>query len=143
MKKCVRCKETKLLEMFNREIGQKDGLNSYCKECRRKYDKNRSHSRIDKVAYYESNKEKIKKQINKNKKNKPKQCKAISILNRAVSSGKIKRGVCYVCENKKTDGHHWDYDKPLSVIWLCKSHHKLLHRNFPIFLEEVKSQNKP
>lgn len=34
---------------------------------------------------------------------------------------------CEVCGETVVDGHHDDYEKPLEVRWLCRSHHKLHH----------------
>ena len=41
-----------------------------------------------------------------------------------------------MCGKKKTLGHHFSYmpDDMLSVIWLCASHHKKIHRIMkPVF----------
>ena len=35
---------------------------------------------------------------------------------------------CFSTEN--LHGHHCDYDKPLSVVWLCAKCHAELHRDF-------------
>lgn len=50
------------------------------------------------------------------------------IFRKAVMSGKIKRLPCEVCGDKKSQGHHEDYSKPLEVIWLCRTHHEDRHR---------------
>ena len=73
----------------------------------------------------------------------PKAKKASYILNYAVKTGKIKRLPCEVeaCKNKKTQGHHNNYDEPLKVIWLCHKHHKWVHANFT--LEELKTIIEP
>lgn len=34
---------------------------------------------------------------------------------------------CKKCGSEKSVGHHDDYDKPMSVRWLCQSHHKQWH----------------
>ena len=49
------------------------------------------------------------------------------LLNSALRSGKIVKEKCRDCERIDTHGHHPDYSKPLKVIWLCPSHHKLEH----------------
>src|SRR5262245_21975335 len=48
-------------------------------------------------------------------------------LSRAIKKGILKRLPCEVCGDRKTQGHHADYSKPLDVIWLCASHHFQLH----------------
>ena len=48
------------------------------------------------------------------------------ILGNAVRSGKIVPQPCWVC-GEKAEAHHPDYDQPLSVVWLCPSHHKQTH----------------
>ena len=53
-----------------------------------------------------------------------KQIKARQILNNAVKQGLIKRLPCEVCNKKKTEAHHKNYNKPLKVKWLCIDHHK-------------------
>jgi hypothetical protein len=60
----------------------------------------------------------------------PKEFKAQQLLGRAIKAGKIiKPNQCSVCRRKNTriHGHHKDYSKPLDVIWLCASCHKIYH----------------
>jgi hypothetical protein len=99
--------------------------------------------------YYNKNREKIQKWIKKYaKKNEktlkriqsrratslrmlkkyPKKWKARRVVFLALHSGKIKRLPCKICGEKKSQGHHDDYDKPLKLTWLCKKHHCELHR---------------
>ena len=35
---------------------------------------------------------------------------------------------CEVCGSKNVQMHHDDYNKPLSVRWLCVEHHRSLHK---------------
>lgn len=59
----------------------------------------------------------------------PDSYKASLNLYYAVKIGKIiKPAACEICERKtRLSGHHEDYSKPLEVIWLCSSCHKLKH----------------
>ena len=43
---------------------------------------------------------------------------------------KSKSDVCHLCGKKtnQLDGHHYDYDKPKEVTYLCKRCHGLAHR---------------
>ena len=57
---------------------------------------------------------------------------AKNAVNNAVRVGKIIKLSCAVCGNVLVEGHHPDYDNPLEVIWLCKSHHSLLHKELKL-----------
>lgn len=47
----------------------------------------------------------------------------------AVEKGKIAKTPCVICgSSENLEAHHEDYGKPLEIIWLCRKHHKLLHR---------------
>jgi hypothetical protein len=48
-------------------------------------------------------------------------------LERAVRSGRLKRWPCVICNDPKSEGHHYDYSKPLEVYWLCRKHHVDAH----------------
>ena len=45
----------------------------------------------------------------------------------AVARGELEKYPCWVCGDVNTEAHHADYDAPLSVVWLCRSHHQRLH----------------
>ncbi len=53
-----------------------------------------------------------------------------NVLNRSVDSGKTPKSPCKICgATTDTQGHHYDYDLPVDVIWLCRNHHTMLHNN--------------
>ena len=51
-------------------------------------------------------------------------------LNYHVSKGYVKPYPCEYanCDITITEAHHPDYSEPLDVIWLCRPHHKQIHR---------------
>ena len=68
--------------------------------------------------------------VNRYNKNHPERYKAKNVLKVAVIWGKIKKYPCEVCGDKKSEGHHEDYSKPLEVIWLCHKHHLIKHNHW-------------
>ncbi len=50
------------------------------------------------------------------------------VVRREIGAGRMVRGPCEVCSEFPTDAHHDDYDKPLEVRWLCRTHHNAHHR---------------
>lgn len=57
----------------------------------------------------------------------PEKHQAHRLMTSAIRRGELIRGPCEVCGEAKTDGHHDDYSKPLSVRWLCRTHHIEAH----------------
>lgn len=47
-------------------------------------------------------------------------------VSNAVRDGRLQRWPCEVC-GAKAHAHHFDYSKPLLVVWLCPPHHKATH----------------
>ena len=53
-------------------------------------------------------------------------------VQQAILQGKLVRPhICCMChiENKKIQGHHKDYSKPLEVKWLCITCHSSIHHD--------------
>jgi hypothetical protein len=53
----------------------------------------------------------------------------------AKATWAVKKGVlvrpkkCPKCGNREhIEGHHWDYDKPLMVEWMCRKCHRGMHK---------------
>lgn len=51
-----------------------------------------------------------------------------SLANAAQKDGRLTPQPCEVCGIEPAEKHHDDYDKPLTVRWLCRPHHLELHR---------------
>jgi hypothetical protein len=45
-----------------------------------------------------------------------------------VNKGEIKKENCEVCGSSESEIHHLDYDNALDIKWLCKIHHREIHR---------------
>ncbi len=59
----------------------------------------------------------------------PEQVKAGMAVMHALASGRLVKLPCWVCGSEENiEGHHPSYDLPLDVVWLCRTHHKQLHR---------------
>ena len=83
-----------------------------------------------KVAYAKENPDVIRRLVKAWRKRNPEKRKAWWTFSNAVRAGKIVAPeICSRCgEAGLIDGHHPDYDKPLEVIWLCRSCHVEAHR---------------
>ncbi len=52
-----------------------------------------------------------------------------NVVTKALANGTLKSQPCEVCGNEKAVAHHDDYNAPLDVRWLCRSHHAEWHRD--------------
>jgi hypothetical protein len=50
-----------------------------------------------------------------------------AVVHHALRQGRLIREACVVCGDLDTVAHHADYNKPLQVVWLCRSHHRMEH----------------
>src|SRR3990167_10997809 len=52
-----------------------------------------------------------------------------AMLRRAIKLGQIERQPCQVGEGcyGRNEAHHYNYDWPYDVWWLCKHHHEAAH----------------
>jgi hypothetical protein len=62
-----------------------------------------------------------------------KERKAAAIaVQKARRAGLLVRQPCVICghvrPDRQADAHHDDYSRPLDVVWLCRYHHTMLHR---------------
>ena len=114
-KYCSRCKITKPISDFSRWKYGKDNLFYMCKDCNRIY-----HKEYEKLNPRLEHNKNIHK-IYRKKRN------ARASLQQAVKVGKIIRERCLICSDITTEAHHFDYEYPLKVLWLCRKHHVYLH----------------
>lgn len=45
----------------------------------------------------------------------------------ALRRGLIVQQACEICGSADSEAHHDDHAQPLTVRWLCRTHHKALH----------------
>lgn len=64
----------------------------------------------------------------------PEKAAAANTVDNAVRDKRLWKSPCCMapgCFNtERIHGHHADYDRPLSVVWLCAACHSKLHREF-------------
>jgi len=115
-KPCAACKRVLPAEKFARV---KNGiLNCYCRDCQTVLARRKAEKRGKRQSNYKRRPTAMD----------PIKSRARHLFQTAVRNGTIKRQPCERCGEKKTDGHHEDYLKPLSVVWLCRKHHRMAHR---------------
>jgi hypothetical protein len=113
------------------------------KQFKKRHEENKEHERIKKREYVKKNRLKLlekKKNYNKYnpevyKKRNKKRVKATWTLNDHLRRNLIKKKPCELCDEIKVQGHHYDYDKPLDVYWLCREHHAYIHRLLRVLKE--------
>ena len=101
----------------------KDGLSSWCYNCKRIADKKyQARKRKDKDGYKTHESKEYRSKY-------PEKVKAQQLLNYPTKNRNVKKSACVVCGvTQGIDGHHPDYTKPLIVIWVCPIHHKQIHK---------------
>ena len=149
IKFCIKCQSDKTPNSFYRDRSTKDGLSTYCKNCRsidqkKHYNKNKELYKQKSQEYYQKNKEKIKKRNSDWRKNNPEKHQIQTETYRQkyperrvgynktmydVRSGKIDRpDKCSFCGKECVpEGHHKDYNRPTELIWLCVQCHTNIH----------------
>jgi hypothetical protein len=144
-KKCNLCQKHKPLSEYYKHKGCVDGHVGQCKSCHtqksnayrktdagkesvKKYQQTESY-KIRRKAFNESENGRLSmsKGAKKFAERHPKQAKAHTTFSNALRLGKVFPMPCIICGAAKTEGHHPDYDQPLSVIWLCRPHHLEVH----------------
>lgn len=134
-KKCSRCGRTLPVSEFNKNKNSNDGLQDKCRACFSEYNKNR----------YARDRERFKRDVHNYRLGNPMQIfesrmktwssrdthskiEARRLLEAAVRAGVVTRPTrCQGCGCSNTkhriEAHHYDYENPLDVIWLCTPCH--------------------
>lgn len=119
MKACTKCKKFKPLSEYSPNKKSRDGRQSSCRLCMNELLK----------KYYQAHRACVKKSVRGYRKENPEKISAHNALNHSIRDSKMQRpSSCEKCEmTTRVDGHHEDYNKPLEVVWLCRSCHRELH----------------
>jgi hypothetical protein len=129
-KKCKDCGQTKNKSEFY-------GAQGECKECtkarvRKRYYTPGIHERIMEYERKRSRTPRRRKmeveRYLKRKKEQPLKWKARYLLNKDLNLGRVKKLPCKLCGETMSEAHHPDYHKPLWIVWLCRKHHYLIHK---------------
>lgn len=143
---CKLCAQTKPETEF---YPIKKWFDSYCKLCRKEYQRDHYRRTLPEMAAYERSRavlpHRVKSRADYSKsdagkaahkrahekyytRNKEKRY-AHTALGNAVRDGRIKKMPCEVCGSTyRIHGHHDDYSKPFEVVWLCSKHHSERHK---------------
>ncbi len=121
-KTCSKCKESKALSEFQKNLARKDSKQDYCKICQNVVNK----------AYRQSlkGKKKINHLARLYRKHNPNRWKAMNAVNHAVRGGKlppVKTLKCHLCFNLAEQYHHYLSYKPqhwLNILPVCKKCHR-------------------
>ena len=130
LKRCNKCGLLKNKINFYHHDTSSDGLRTTCKECDRECNRTPEQMEKDKnnrADYYQRNKLRINRRINNYRITNQEKTRAKRIVSESLKKGDIKKKPCAFCDSKNTDAHHFDYDSPLKVIWLCRAHHQFVH----------------
>lgn len=118
--------------MFQVRKASKDGYTASCKACLKERDRIRDQDPNRKAAKEKYVKGKGKDKADAAKKRwqekNPKKRSVHVLVGNALRDGKLVKQPCQVCGSVDVHAHHYDYDKPLDVLWLCPLHHEAWHQ---------------
>jgi len=134
-KKCSSCAKAKPASEFQKRAASQDGLTASCKTCLRardaaRYPKERRRRLLLMKAYSETSNGQRSLSASRRawvERNAVKRAAHI-ITGNAIRDGRLVKGECEKCGTKSVQAHHDDYEKPLSVRWLCVKHHREHHK---------------
>lgn len=123
MKTCRKCNESKPVSEFYRHPMMSDGHLNFCKCCVKLRVRIHRRKNEERVTAYD------RSRASRSRVAQPKHghSRVYSILDRAVESGGLARRPCSFCGEVKVEAHHFDYQRPLDVVWLCPKHHRRAH----------------
>lgn len=151
---CKKCGKLLPIDEFYLHKEMSDGHLNFCKNCVKTRVAKHREKNIEKIREYDRNRPNKKERSakahlnilldeNRHKKYLEQQRKwgkenrykrnAHTKLKRAIEKGIITRPqYCQICgkTNCKIQGHHYDYNKPLDVIWVCTECHGNLHKKY-------------
>lgn len=128
-KRCPRCKQTKPTSEFGKDRRNKDGLNLYCRSCKKQYnDEQKSYRLTYYKNYHQAHREEEREYSSAYRKNHPENCRKLCANYRAAvnkNKGTISTVdmICcleffhYECAYSGvplTDGYHLDHITPVS-----------------------------
>ena len=134
-KLCRKCGKKLPIERFYTHPKMADGHLNICMECvKTRVNKHRVDN-IEKIRAYDRERGKLPHRIKKSRvetrkrREKTGYGKVHEALERAVKKGICsKSNMCQICSaTTKLEAHHFDYSKPLEVIWLCQPCHRQYH----------------
>jgi hypothetical protein len=110
-----------------------------CKECVKARVHKHRRDNIERVRAYDRERGKSRDRISRQtivtreyRHRHPTRYRANNALNNALRDGRITKGeCCEACGEPEVEGHHYDYSRPLSVVWLCPACHKAIHLAYP------------
>ena len=114
-----------------------DGVLGKCKDCARL---DVAENRRKRIAYYRkwdreraqtaSRKADAMEAQRRSREANPDKARARNAVANAVRDGRLIPQPCEVCGDLNAEAHHDDYLRPLSVQWLCFTHHRMHHGQF-------------
>lgn len=134
-KTCRDCGEKKVLAEFPSHPNMSDGHLNSCKACRSQYmrlrriNESEAFAEIDRARKDDPRRIKQRREWKARYKEKyPEKMRAHAAVGRAVKRGSLIVQPCEVCGTEcDVQAHHEDYEQPLDVRWLCRTHHKEEH----------------
>lgn len=119
---CYKCKKLKKIDEFTIDKLCKFGHSYICRECEKIF------NRIRYLKYYSIHKEEILERRHQRYLN-DKRSGVKKAQDKAIRCIKINTNICQICKkvSNNLERHHFDYSKPIDVIIVCRSCHRLIH----------------
>lgn len=127
-KVCFKCEIEQPVVSFYKHPQMGDGRLGKCKSCTRYDVRTNYKAKVEQYRQYDRDRYAADPKKRTPKHRTGLKRKAEIAFHNAVNRGKLIRQPCEMCGNPKSEGHHHDYTKPLEVTWVCRQHHKDIHR---------------